>query len=134
MRNGICLLAIFAATAAAAQDVPLFTRDFPPEEFRARREKVYDALGGRALALVQGAPSPVGYVRFRQSNEFYYLCGVESPHSYLLLDSARRSASLYLPPRNERRESSEGKLLSAEDAEMVKELTGIDAVYGVELL
>ncbi len=134
MRVGICLLALFAATAAAAQDVPLFTRDFPPEEFRARREKVYDALGGRALAVVQGAPSPVGYVRFRQSNEFYYLSGVESPHSYLLLDSGRRAASLYLPHRNERREASEGKLLSAEDAELVKELTGIDAVHGVELL
>jgi Xaa-Pro aminopeptidase len=134
MRTGMCLLALLAAAAAAAQDVPLFTEDFPPEEFRARREKVYDALGARALALVQGAPSPVGYVRFRQSNEFYYLCGVESPHSYLLLDAMHRSASLYLPHRNERREASEGKLLSAEDAEMVKELTGIDAVYGVELL
>jgi Xaa-Pro aminopeptidase len=134
MKVATCILALAAATAAAAQDVPLFTRDFPPEEFRARREKVYDALGGRALAIVQGAPSPVGYVRFRQSNEFYYLCGVESPHSYLLLDGARRSASLYLPHRNERREAAEGKLLSSEDAEMVKELTGIDAVYGVELL
>ena len=134
MRVGICLLALFATTAAAAQDVPLFTQDFPPEEFRRRREKIYDAFGGRALGLVQGAPSPVGYVRFRQSNEFYYLCGVESPHSYLLLDSARRSAALYLPHRNERREASEGKLLSAEDADLVKELTRIDAVYGVELL
>lgn len=134
MRAAIAILALCAASAAAAQDVPLFTEDFPPEEFRARREKMYDALGDRALALVQGAPSPVGYVRFRQSNEFYYLCGVESPHSYLLLDSGRRSASLYLPHRNERREASEGKLLSAEDAELVKELTGIEAVYGVELL
>jgi Xaa-Pro aminopeptidase len=134
MKVGICLLAAFTAAAASAQDVPLFTKDFPPEEFRARREKVYDALGPRSLGLVQGAPSPVGYVRFRQSNELYYLCGIESPHSYLLLDSSRRAASLYLPHRNERREASEGKLLSAEDAELVKELTGIDAVYGVELL
>jgi Xaa-Pro aminopeptidase len=136
MRIGIRLLAIMAAAvaAASAQDVPLFTQEFPPAEFRARREKAYDALGGRALALVQGAPSPVGYVRFRQSNEFFYLCGIESPHSYLLLDSARRTASVYLPHRNERREASEGKLLSAEDAELVKQLTGIDAVYGVELL
>jgi Xaa-Pro aminopeptidase len=134
MRIVVGLLALFTAAAASAQDVPLFTTDFPPEEFRARREKVYDALGGRALAVIQGAPSPVGYVRFRQSNELYYLCGVESPHSYLLLDSARRSAALYLPHRNERREASEGKLLSAEDADLVKELAGVDAVYGVELL
>ncbi|MGH9336824.1 MAG: aminopeptidase P N-terminal domain-containing protein, partial [Vicinamibacteria bacterium] len=131
---GAFVLALAASTGAGAQDVPLFTEDFPPEEFRARREKVFDAIGKTALAVVQGAPSPVGYVRFRQSNEFYYLCGVESPHSYLLLDGTRRSASLYLPHRNERREGSEGKLLSAEDAELVKTLAGIDAVYGVELL
>jgi Xaa-Pro aminopeptidase len=52
----------------------------------------------------------------------------------LLLDGASRRASLYLPHRNERREASEGKLLSAEDVEEVKRLSGIDAVYGVDLL
>jgi Xaa-Pro aminopeptidase len=116
------------------QDVPLFTSDFPPEEFHARREKVFDAIGKTALAVVQGAPSPVGYVRFRQTNEFYYLCGIESPHAYLLLDGTRRKTSLYLPHRNERREAAEGKLLSSEDEDLVKRLTGIDEVYGVELL
>jgi Xaa-Pro aminopeptidase len=128
------LLGLVSAIALAQEGYPLFTTDFTPEEFAARRAKVYEAIGTEAIALVQGAPSPPGYTRFRQSNEFYYLCGVESPHSYLLLDATRRQASLYLPHRNERREASEGKLLSAEDAELVKELTGIDAVYGVELL
>jgi Xaa-Pro aminopeptidase len=122
------------ASSATAQDVSLFTENFPPEEFRARREKLYDAIGSGALAVVQGAPSPVGYVRFRQTNEFFYLTGVESPHAYVLLDGTRRQANLYLPHRNERREASEGKLLSAEDSDLVKQLTGIDAVYGVELL
>jgi Xaa-Pro aminopeptidase len=127
-------LAWTLAASALAQDVPLFTEEFPPSEFRARRDKLYDAIGAGAIAIVQGAPSPVGYVRFRQSNEFFYLSGVESPHAYLLLDGERRRTSLYLPHRNERREASEGKLLSAEDAELARELTGIDAVYGVELL
>jgi Xaa-Pro aminopeptidase len=126
------ILALAASTGA--QDVPLFTEEFSPEEFRSRREKLYDAIGAGSIAIVQGAPSPVGYVRFRQSNEFFYLSGVESPHAYLLLDGGRRQASLYLPHRNERREASEGKLLSAEDSELAKSLTGIDAVYGVELL
>jgi len=125
---------VFVTRAGAAQDLPLFTRDFPPEEFRARRDKLFDAIGTTALAVVQGAPSPVGYVRFRQSNELYYLCGIESPHAYLLLDGRRRKTSVYLPHRNERREAAEGKLLSAEDEELVKKLTGIDEVYGVELL
>jgi Xaa-Pro aminopeptidase len=130
----LATLLLSASALATAQDVPLFTEDFPPEEFRARREKLYDAIGSGALAVVQGAPSPVGYVRFRQTNELFYLTGIESPHAYVLLDGGRRQASLYLPHRNERRESSEGKLLSAEDVELVKELSGIDGVHGVELL
>lgn len=69
---------LWLASAAYGQDVPLFTEDFPPEEFRARREKVYDAMGLNALALIQGAPSPPGYVRFRQTNSFYYLSGASS--------------------------------------------------------
>ncbi|GMR21700.1 MAG: aminopeptidase P N-terminal domain-containing protein [Acidobacteriota bacterium] len=125
---------LWLASAAYGQDVALFTDDFPPEEFRARREKVYDAIGANALALIQGAPSPSGYVRFRQSNSFYYLSGVESPHAYLLLDGTVRETRLYLPHRNPRREGSEGKLLSAEDDELTRELTGVDAVYGGDLL
>ena len=87
-----------------AQDAPLFTSDFPAEEFAARRAKVYDTIGAEGIALVQGAAAPEGYLRFRQANDFYYLCGVEVPHAYLLLDGASRRATLFLPHRNERRE------------------------------
>ncbi len=129
------IYAFALASFVGAQDgLPLFTKDFTPEEFAQRRNKIYDAMGANALAVVQGAPSPVGYVRFRQSNEFYYLCGVEAPHAYLLLDGAARRAAVYLPHRNEGRERSEGKVLAAEDAALVMELSGIDAVYGAELL
>ena len=105
-----------------------FRQDFPPEEFAARRAKVFDSIGTSSIALVQGAPSPEGYTRFRQSNEFYYLCGIEVPHAYLLLDGSNKRTLLYLPHRNAGRERSEGKLLSAEDAEEVKKLSGIDDV------
>lgn len=128
---GLFLLLSFAA---AAQDIPHFTNDFPPEEFAARRAKVYDAIGTGAIALLQGAPSPTGYTRFRQSNEFYYLCGIEVPHAYLLLDGAQRRASLYLPHRNEARERGEGKMLAAEDADEIRRLSGIEAVYGAEIM
>lgn len=129
----VCLLAFVPAQASAQEDIPFFTADFPPQEFAARRAKVYDAVG-EGFALVQGAAGPAGYTRFRQSNEFYYLCGIEVPHAYLLLSGAQRTATLYLPHRNEGRERSEGKLLAAEDAELIKRLSGVDAVYGVELL
>ena len=133
-RSSLVLALLLAAPLALAQDAPLFTSDFPPEEFAARRAKVYDAIGKDAVALVQGAPAPEGYLRFRQSNDFYYLCGVEVPHAYLLLDGASRRATLFLPHRNERLERSEGKVLSAEDAELVTKLSGVEAVAGTDLL
>ena len=110
-----------------------FTVDFPPEEFAQRRQNVMKSIGD-GLALIQGAASPQGYTRFRQSNEFYYLCGIESPHAYLLIDGASKRSSLYLPHRNEARERSEGKLLSAEDDSLIRRLAGVEAVYGIELL
>lgn len=111
-----------------------FRQDFPPEEFAARRAKVFESIGASSIALVQGAPSPPGYTRFRQSNEFYYLCGIEVPHAYLLIDGATKRTLLYLPHRNPGRERSEGKLLSAEDADEVKKLSGVDDVFGTDLL
>lgn len=132
-RCAALLLLLLPAPAFAQEDIPFFTTDFPPQEFKDRRAAVYAAIGD-SVAVIQGAPSPAGYTRFRQSNEFYYLCGVEVPHAYLALLGSQRRAILYLPHRNERRERSEGKVLSAEDAEMIKQLTGVDAVLSTEVL
>ncbi|HYV41355.1 MAG TPA: aminopeptidase P N-terminal domain-containing protein [Thermoanaerobaculia bacterium] len=121
-------------TAFAQEGFSLFTTDFPPEEFASRRAGVYDAIGKGAVAILQGAPTPAGYTRFRQSNDFYYLSGVEVPNAYLLLDAASRKATLYLPHRNEGRERGEGKVLCAEDAEEVKKLSGVEDVAGTNLL
>jgi len=131
------LLLVFPAlfpTNSVAQDMPFFTTDFPPAEFADRRAKIYDAIGENGLAIIQGAPSPAGYVRFRQTNEFYYLCGIEVPHAYLMLDGRQRKAFLYLPHRNPFRERGEGKMLSAEDGDMIRQLSGIDFVYPGETL
>ena len=127
-------LIFFLPLLCAAQEIPLFTKDFALEEFRARREKILNGIGKDGLALLQGAPSPSGYTRFRQTNQFYYLSGIEVPHAYLLLDGATRKTTLFLPHRNERREAAEGKLLSAEDGVLINQLAGIDEVQGVELL
>ena len=128
------LLGFVFVTSALAQEQYRYQTDFPPEEFTARRNQVFDKIGNQALALIQGAPGVDGFKVFRQSNEFYYLCGLETPHAYLLLDGRNRKTTLYLPHRDEARERGEGKLLVAEDAELVKKLTGVDAVHGVELM
>jgi Xaa-Pro aminopeptidase len=136
MRRALILAVFLCLTcpAIAQEGFSLFTTDFPPEEFASRRAGIYDAIGKGAIAILQGAPTPVGYTRFRQSNDFYYLCGVEVPNAYLVLDGSSRKATLYLPHRNEGRERGEGKVLSAEDAEEVKKLTGVEDVAGTDLL
>jgi Xaa-Pro aminopeptidase len=132
------LLFVFFAVGAAAllaqEGFPLFSTDFPPEEFAKRRAAVYDAIGANSVAILQGAPTPDGYTRFRQSNDFYYLSGVEVPNAYLLLDPVERKTILYLPHRNERRELGEGTVLSVEDLDAVEKASGLDAVFGPELL
>lgn len=111
-----------------------YQSDFPPEEFRGRWSRVFDKIGADAVAVVQGVSQTNGFMMPRQTNEFYYLSGVETPHSYLLLDGRNRRVLLYLPPRNPRLESAEGKVLSAENADEVKRLTGADEVLSNEVL
>jgi Xaa-Pro aminopeptidase len=132
MRASILLFALPAALFGQAG--AWYQRDFPPEEFRLRWEKVFDQIGADGVAVVQGAPQTNGFVMPRQSNEFYYLCGIETPHAYVLLDGRNRKATLYLPPRNQRLESAEGKVLSADDADEVKRLTGADAVLSTDVI
>jgi len=130
----VLVMCLTAAGLAAQEGFPLFTTDFPPEEFAARRAKVYEAIGNQAFAVLQGAPARPDYIRFRQNNDFYYLCGIEVPHAYLILDGSTKKASLFLPHRNEGRERGEGKTLSSEDVEEVKKLAGVDNVYATDLL
>ena len=121
----VCLLG--PALARGQSPVPYQT-DFTPEEFKARWEKAFKRLGEGSVAIVQGMPKVNGFILPRQTNEFYYLCGVETPHSYIVLDGKTKKVTLYLPPRDFRTESAEGRILSFDDAEIVKKLIGVDAV------
>lgn len=121
-------------TSRSPEDRPLFTEHFSPEDFAERRNKVFDAIGENAIAVIQGASSPKGYHHFRQNNEFYYLSGIESPDAYLILNGTTRETTVYLYHRKERREYNEGKILSYEDADLVKKLSGIDHVGSYEEL
>lgn len=122
------------AGAGRAQGAAWYQSDFPPEEFQARWARIYEKIGTNAVAIVAGMPLTNGFQMPRQTNEFYYLCGIETPNAYILLDGRRRQTTLFLPPRNPRLESAEGKLLSAEDAEEVKRLTGANEVQSTEAM
>src|SRR6185436_15868624 len=113
----VAAMLLAAASRAAAQD---YQTDFPPEEFRARWTAVFERIGDRAVAVAQGMPRTDGFIFPRQYNTFYYLCGIETPGSYLALDGRTKKVTLYLPPRNAALEAAEGKVLSADDGEIVK--------------
>jgi Xaa-Pro aminopeptidase len=127
------LILLFAASAYG-QNQPYYQSDFPPEEFRARWDRVFAQIGPESVAVLQGAPQVSGFIMPRQDNNFYYLSGIETPHSYLLLDGRSRKVTVYLPPRNPRLESAEGRVLSAEDAAIVRQLTGADAAESTDTM
>ena len=131
---GLGVLLAAGNVAVQARETHYYQADFPKEEFAQRRATIFKKIGDNAIAVVQGAPGTADFNIFRQSNEFYYLSGIETPHAYLLLDGRNRTTTLYLPHRDAERERNEGKILSVEDEALVKELTGVDGVRSVESL
>jgi len=127
-------LLLLAPAAVDAQGPTGFQTDFSAEEFSARRARIYDSIGTRGIAVLQGTSGVPGFSVVRQSNDFYYLSGVESAHAYLLLNGRSRRSTLYLPHRDEERERGEGKVLSVEDSVLLVRLTGVDRVRGLEHL
>ncbi|MCW5515279.1 M24 family metallopeptidase [Muriicola sp. Z0-33] len=127
-------LLLCIAPPILSQDDHHYQTDFSVENFTQRRTKLLDAIGNNAIALIQGASGHAGFSIFRQSNTFYYLTGLETDHAYLLLNGKNRQSTLYLPHRDKGREQGQGKVLSAEDAELVKSLTGVTKVKAYEYL
>ena len=128
---GVSLIVWLLGIGVLAQEKHYYQNDFPAEEFQARRAKIFNAIGNNAIALIQGNRGAGDFNVFRQTNTFYYLTGIETPHAYLMLDGRNKRVTLYLPQRDAGRERSEGKILSAEDEELVKQLTGVDSVRTV---
>jgi Xaa-Pro aminopeptidase len=100
MKIGLLLL-IVSAPPLAAQ--PVFTDVFPPEEYAARRAHVMEQIG-TGIAIVQGTTERPGEQPLRQSNQFFYLSGVVEPRAILVIDGASKRSTLFLNPRNDRRE------------------------------
>jgi Xaa-Pro aminopeptidase len=116
---------VFAAAPLllARQPRPYFTDVFPIEEFAERRARVMERIGD-GVAVVQGAPEMSAEVAFRQSNNFFYLTGVEVPRALLVVDGRAKRTTLFLPPP--RRERYNGPELGPGDEAAT--ITGIDAV------
>ncbi len=127
IRAMVCFQLLLFGGVASAQT--LFNGTFPPQEFADRRASVMDAISD-GVAILQGATEYPAYVRFRQSNHFFYLTGVEVPRALVVVDGRARRTTLYLPSRNERAERSEGPVLTPGDE--AERLTGISTVRSRE--
>jgi Xaa-Pro aminopeptidase len=116
------LAAVFSAGPLAQ---PVSTNIFPPEEFAARRVKVLDKISD-GVAILQGTTERPGEQPLRQSNQFFYLCGVVEPRAILVLDGRTRRSTLYLYAGAERRERMFGSAM-VPGGSAVK-ATGIESV------
>jgi Xaa-Pro aminopeptidase len=121
--TSIVVVAVLLTTVAAQP--PLFSTSLPKEEFAARRAKVLERIRD-GVAVMEGYTETSSYEKFRQSNQFYYLTGVETPRAILVLDGKAKRSTLYLLPVNPQMERSEGPLLAPGTA--AEQLTGIDQV------
>lgn len=136
MKTSLVITAIVYGIAvnSFAQDQHRYQTDFTKEEFAERRTKVFASIGNSAVAVVRGAAGIPGFTPFRQSNTLYYLTGLETAHAYLLMNGRNKQSTLYLPHRDEGMERGQGKVLSAEDGQLVQQLTGVEQVKGIEFL
>src|SRR5260370_21023027 len=95
------ILSLWALAAAPLLAQPVVTDVFPPEEYAARRAKVFAKIGD-AVAILQGTTERPGEQPLRQSNQFHYVSGVVEPRAILLLDRRIRRSTLFLNPPNHR--------------------------------
>jgi Xaa-Pro aminopeptidase len=119
------LLALFAVALFAQ---PVFNGHdiFPPEEFAARRARVMAKIG-EGVAIIQGTTERPGEQPLRQANQFFYISGVVEPRAILIIDGKAKRSTLFLNPRNERRERAMFGPGLYPGEEAVK-LTGIESV------
>lgn len=122
-------------TSESLEPLPgLYQRNFPKEMLVERRRRVATEIGDGAIALVQGAPRPGSSSLFRQSNEMYYLTGVEVPNAYVVVHGGSGATTLYLERHDPGVERSEGPQLNADNREQTIKLTGVEDVKPLEQL
>jgi Xaa-Pro aminopeptidase len=119
------VLIVFASAASAFSQPPLFTDALPAAEFAARRARLLEQIGDGAV-VIQGTAETPAYVKFRQNNQFFYLTGVEVPRALLIIDGKAKTSTLFLNPRDERQERSEGPVLTpGPEAQAVTGMTSV---------
>ncbi len=130
----MCAIAFGVGLGSLVWAQPVFrgSEIFPPEEFAARRQKVMAQIGDGA-AIVLGTTEPGGEKPLRQNNQFFYLTGVVEPRAVVIIDGRSKTSTLFLLPRNGRREARQYGPALSPGAAAAKE-TGIESVVSRETL
>ena len=113
---------------------PFYRGTYSREALESRRRSVGQSMVQGEIAVLTGAAASGAVDLFRQFNDFYYLTGTEVPHSYLVIAGRSGRSTLFLEGCDERTERSEGPMLSLTDEELIRNLTGIEAVNPREAL
>ncbi len=114
----LCSLAISLGVSVSALAQPVFRNAFPPEEFAARRARVFDKIGD-GIAIIEGTTERPGEQPFRQGNQFFYLTGVVEARAIALLDGRTKETTVFLLPEKPLDVSSKygpGALYPGEDS------------------
>ena len=80
-RFAVTIAGVVGLFASFPMAQPVFRGEdiFPPDEYAARRAKVFEKIGD-GVAVVLGTPGPPGELPFRQNSQFFYLrTSVASP-------------------------------------------------------
>lgn len=120
---------VLMALSSISVAQPVFSDIFPPEEFAARRARVMAQIG-EGVAILQGTTERPGEQPLRQSDQFFYLCGVNEPRAILAIDGKTKRSTLYLYGGADRRERMFGSAMYPGEA--AAKATGIESVVARE--
>ncbi len=114
-----------------APPAPIFTKSQRQSELAERRRRVAAALSENSILILFSAPSKiytndVDYV-YRQENNLFYLTGINQNGVTLVISKSGGNVNetLFLPKRNRRTETWNGRMLDNEEA---AEISGIPKV------
>src|SRR5437870_7765380 len=113
------LLALLSISVLAIEKEPL-------SEYASRRARVAELMKGGTLILFGQADSEL--VKFKQTDNVYYLTGFSEPDAVLVIDANRDPFEeiLFIPPRNPSQERWTGVTMPA--GEEGQKETGIKSV------
>lgn len=110
----------------------LFTPDFTADELTRRRHGIAAKIGRGAHLLVAAAP-PVPTDHPVQDANYYYFTGLETCHSWLLVEGGSGRSIVFLPSRDAMA-GEPAHRLGFEDADLIRARTGVDDVLATPRL